>query len=68
MVYPILTSVILITWIQREIFFSNKGFGFRILELIFTMCMVVAFTWIKYYLIIENTDFITKRFWGFYDF
>ena len=44
MVYPILTSVILITWIQREIFSLNKGFGFRILELIFTMCMVVAFT------------------------
>lgn len=68
MVYSILASVILMIWIQREIFFSNKGFGFRMLELIFTMCMVVAFTWIIYYLIIEKTDLISKRTCLFYYF
>lgn len=59
--YAIVTSTILVIWLQREILIVSTGFGYRILELLFTICMVIAITWVIYYLILDKNDRIDNR-------
>ncbi len=58
---PVLISVFLLIWCQREIVFVSKGFGNRILEVLFTLCMTVVLTTIINYLFVKKEDGISNK-------
>ncbi len=47
-------SLFFIIWMQREIFAVNNGFGYILLEIIFTICMLAVFTSLFQYLLIDK--------------
>ena len=59
--YAIAISAVLVIWKQRRIWNISTGFGYRVLEVLFTVCMIIAFTWIIYYLVLEKNEMINNR-------
>lgn len=59
--YAIIISCIFVFWTQRKIFFVATGVGYRILEILFSICMIIALTWMIYYLVIEDDDIVSKK-------
>lgn len=60
-VYITVGCFLAVLWTQREIFAVSTGVGYRILELLYTVCMTLVLTKTVWYLLFEKDDLISNR-------
>ncbi len=54
-------SFSLVLWMQRKIWVVSTDIGYRVVELLFTVCITIALTWIIDYLLLENDNQISNQ-------
>ena len=56
-----LISVILVIWIQRDIWPNNNGLGYYLLEIVFSVCFVIAFVLGARFILVKDSTIVCAK-------